>query len=89
MSAAGLVWCKTYEAEHFSSRLDARVVIKQGQIERSYTSQLMLLAEDEYEQGRRRLLEAIEAKEAKGERLELRTDIRLYATEGIKPDNQV
>lgn len=89
MSAAGLAKCKTYEAEHFYSHTEAREVIEQGQIERSYTSQLTLLAEDEYEQYKRRLLAAIEAKEAKGERLELRTDIRLYATEGFKPETKV
>lgn len=89
VSAAGLVRCKTYEAEHFYSRIEAREVIEQGQIERGYTSQLTLLAEDEYEKGRRRLLEAIDSEEAEGRRLVLRTDIRLYATEGFKPDNQV
>jgi len=89
MSAAGLARCKTYEAEHFYSRTEAREVIEQGQIDQSYTSQLTLLAEDEYEQGKRRLLEAIEAEEAKGKQLELHIDIRLYATEGFKPDTKV
>lgn len=88
MSAAGLAKCKTCEAEHLVNRIEAREVIDQGQIERSYTSQLTLLAEDEYEKGKWRLLKAIEAEEAAGGRLILHTDICLYATEGFKPGSQ-
>ena len=69
----------TFEAEHLSSNVPVSVAAEQGLLERTSTSQLMVISDDEYEAGMTRL-----RTDRRGPGIEpvLKTDIRLHATIG-------
>jgi len=85
MRAAGFVDCVTREIQHLPVRLAARTALAQGRLDRSVTSQLSVLTDEEYRQGIARVREAVESAEARGELLCLNADLRLYATFGAAP----
>ena len=85
MRAAGLAGCVTREIQHLPVRLDARAALAQGRFEKSATSQLGVLTDEEYRQGVDRIREAVESAEAQGESLSLCADLRLYGTFGAVP----
>ena len=85
MRAAGLAGCVTREIQHLPVRLEARAALAQGRLEKSATSQLGVLTDEEYRQGVDRIREAVESAEAQGESLYLCADLRLYATFGAVP----
>ena len=85
MQAAGFDDCVTREIQHMPVRLAAREALEQGRLEKSVTSQLSVLTDEEYRRGIDRIREAIESAESRGESLCLRADLRLYATFGAVP----
>jgi ubiquinone/menaquinone biosynthesis C-methylase UbiE len=78
----GFLRCETIVAEHLTLQIAARIAIERGLLDKSYTSQLTILSVQEYQEGRARLTQAIDAEKAKGKDLMLDADLRLYATIG-------
>jgi ubiquinone/menaquinone biosynthesis C-methylase UbiE len=76
LDAIGFVESATDVAQHIHTELPFAEGIRGGLVERHVTSQLMVIADAEYEDGLRRL---------KVEQPMLRTDLRLYATVGELP----
>jgi len=84
MSATGFTDCHTIEAQHIVQRLVAREAVATGRLDKSVTSQLAILTDDEYARGIRRIREDVGTAEARGETLYLDSDLRLYATFGSR-----
>jgi hypothetical protein len=85
MKAVGFADCVTREIQHLPVRLGARAALEQGRLDKSVTSQLCVLTDEEYRQGVDRVREAVESAEVRGESLYLSADLRLYATFGAVP----
>lgn len=83
MVRAGFVNCETWEVQHIFETVSADSKRRRGHFDRSYTSQLTILSDEEYGQGLQRIERAIVATSAMGQELFLNTDIRLYATVGL------
>ena len=82
MQAAGFAGCGTREIQHLPVRFGARAALEQGRLEKSATSQLSVLTDEEYRRGVDRIREAVESAEGRGESLHLSADLHLYATFG-------
>ena len=82
MSAAGFERCITREVEHWIIRLPAREILKQGRLDKTSTSQLALLTDEQYQRGMKKINADIERAEEKGETSFLSSDLRLYETTG-------
>jgi SAM-dependent methyltransferase len=85
MRAAGFADCVTRQIQHLPGRLDARASLENGRLDKSVTSKLSVLTDEEYRQGINRVREAVEAAEARGEALYLCADLRVFATFGAVP----
>jgi ubiquinone/menaquinone biosynthesis C-methylase UbiE len=83
--AVGFADCVTREIQHLPVRLGAQAALEQGRLDKSLTSQLSVLTDEEYRQGVDRVREAAESAEVRGESLYLTADLRLYATFGAVP----
>lgn len=83
MAEAGFGGCETQEAQHLPAALPVRAAADRGLLERSSTSQLMVIPDEEYHAGVARIRAA---RPGAGEREPtLRADLRLYATTGWLP----
>lgn len=82
MLDAGFVECRTVVAQHTPWQMPARTALEIGRLAKSYTSQLTVLTDDEYNQGINHLLGKLEAYEAEDAILTVGADLRLYATIG-------
>ena len=82
MSAAGFDSYTTREVEHWTIRLPAREILEQGRLDKTATSQLSVLTDEQYQRGIQRINAAIERAEEIGETLFLNSDLRLYGTIG-------
>lgn len=82
MEQAGLRDCVTQEVQHLPAEVTAQTAEEMGLFERSSTSQLAILQEDEYQRGLDRLRLDIDAARERGQELMLKADLRLYATVG-------
>lgn len=82
MCEQGFSGCCTIEAQHIPWQLPARTALEIGRLNKSYTSQLTVLTNDEYNQGINRLVKKLEATEATKDILTVSADLRLYATIG-------
>ena len=80
MEENGFANCTTIEALHMPVRLSARSALKSGRLEKTTTSQLTVLTDEEYKAGLSRLMRDIELKEAQHKELLIVADLRLYAT---------
>jgi ubiquinone/menaquinone biosynthesis C-methylase UbiE len=80
LAAAGFEGCATRVAQHVPANVPFRTARSRGMLDRSSTSQLMVIDDAAYERG----IAGLEAaQEALGEAdLMLRADLRLYATTG-------
>jgi ubiquinone/menaquinone biosynthesis C-methylase UbiE len=79
MAHAGFAWADSGEADRIEAVRSFADATKHGMIARSFTSQLTVLSDDEFNQGMERL-RAADA--AAGGGLQLVSDFRLYATVG-------
>jgi SAM-dependent methyltransferase len=79
MRAAGFSRCETREVQQFAATLSPDEVVERGLLERTTTSQLMVISDAAYAAGMRRM--ASQRQAAAGDRT-LRVDLRLYATTG-------
>lgn len=77
MALAGFAWTESMEAEHIEVVQPASEALAHGIVDRSFTSQLTVLSDEEFQRGLDRLRRAND--EAGGE-LQLVADFRLYAT---------
>ncbi len=82
MARAGIARSETWEAQHIIRQVFARDAMERNLLDRSVTSQLMILSEQEYQDGLHRIRSAMDTASAMGEELMLATDLRLYATIG-------
>jgi ubiquinone/menaquinone biosynthesis C-methylase UbiE len=80
MRDVGFRDCTTQEVEHWTYRLPAQEILKQGRLDKTATSQLSVLTDAEYRRGMERIRADIERAEAKGGTLFLTGDLRLYGT---------
>ena len=85
LARVGFVRCHTAEAQHMPASVSAAAAAERGLLDRSATSQLMVLGDDEYDAGLRRIRAAGEAAASRGEALQLTADLRVYATQGWVP----
>src|SRR3954468_8026634 len=82
LTLAGFAWSESFEADRIESIYPAESALQAGSagpIARSFTSQLTVLSDEEFERGLERLRAA---NEAAGHQLQLVSDFRLYATIG-------
>ena len=82
MREAGFQDCITQEVEHWTYRLPAHEIMRQGRLDKTATSQLSVLTDAEYQRGLERIRADMQHAEAKGETLFLTADLRLYGTSG-------
>jgi hypothetical protein len=85
MTRAGFAWAESREADHVDIRQSAAEVIAdgpEGVIDRSCTSQLCALSEEEFDRGFERLRTAEADCAAAGGQLDLVADFSLFATIG-------
>jgi ubiquinone/menaquinone biosynthesis C-methylase UbiE len=86
MEGAEFLDCVTREIQRLPVQLAARTALKEGRLDRTATSQLGILTEEQYQRGIDRIREGIESAEASGRTLYLSADLRLYATIGsVRP----
>ena len=78
--SAGFEDCSTFEADHLLVRLEAREALERGLLDKSVTSQLSVLTDEEYERGIQQLRAATARAEAQGQALHLLADLRIFAT---------
>ena len=82
MTDAGFERCTTIEAQHVRGKEAALSDIESGRINKNSASQLLLLSDEEYAEGLRRIRQDVRAAEADGTRIEIGVDLGLYATFG-------
>ena len=79
MALAGFAWTESMEADRIEVVRPASEAIANGIVDPSFTSQLTVLSEDEYQRSVKRMRET---NDAAGGELQLVADFRLYATIG-------
>jgi len=82
MALAGFAWAESFEAERIAAVRPAADLFTTGVIDRTFTSQLMVLTDEEFERGVARIRSAQAARAADGADLQLISDFRLFATVG-------
>lgn len=85
MTAYGFVSASTVEALHMPLQMSARLALETGRLAKTTTSQLMVLTDDEYDEGIRHLMRNIEINEAQHKALTIGADLHLYATTAWLP----
>ena len=78
LDAAGFERCETREVQRLPRRLPVNEVLAKGFVDRGHTSQLMVIADEEYERG----MQNIRAAAARDPELVLEADLTLYGTVG-------
>jgi len=79
MALAGFAWTESMEADRIEAVHPAAAALADGIVDRSFTSQLTVLSDEEFDRGVERLRAA---NDAAGGELQLVADFRLYATVG-------
>jgi SAM-dependent methyltransferase len=78
MAKVGFMWTESMEAHHIESQRPLSEAFPHG-VDRAFTSQLVVLRDDEFSRGVQRMSEAAQAG---GGNLPLMADLRFYATTG-------
>jgi ubiquinone/menaquinone biosynthesis C-methylase UbiE len=79
MALAGFAWTESMEAEHIEVLRPAAEALTNGIVDRTFTSELAMLSDEEFRRG----VESVrQANDAAGGELRLVADVRLYATIG-------
>jgi SAM-dependent methyltransferase len=81
LAKAGFAWAESSEADRIETQLRLREAFPEG-VERSFTSQLTVLTDEEFARGVERLRRASEAAAQTGDDVWLMADLRFYATIG-------
>ena len=79
MAAVGFTRCETREVQHIPVQISVSEAARRGFLDRTSTSQLMVISEAEYEEGMKRIGDA--DADAGGATV-LRSDLRVYGTTG-------
>ena len=79
LAAAGFSWAESFECDHLEAMRPAGDALTTGIVDRAYTSQLTVLSDEEFEAGKKRI---VDANTAAGGELRLATDFYLFATIG-------
>jgi SAM-dependent methyltransferase len=79
MVRAGFAWAESYEVQTFEHMMPARRAFERGLVARSFSSQLAVLTDHEFEAGVTRLKDAIDASERSGSELQLVSQLHLFA----------
>jgi ubiquinone/menaquinone biosynthesis C-methylase UbiE len=79
MALAGFAWTESMEADHIEVLRPAAEALTNGIVDRTFTSELAMLSDEEFRSGVERVRQANDA--AAGQ-LQLVADVRLYATIG-------
>jgi SAM-dependent methyltransferase len=79
MALAGFAWSESFECDRLEALMPATEALATGVVDRAYTSQLTVLSDEEFDAGRKRI---VEANAAAGRELQLIADFWLYATLG-------
>jgi ubiquinone/menaquinone biosynthesis C-methylase UbiE len=82
LAKAGFSWAESYEIQVFEHAMPARQAFARGLVARSFTSQLAVLTDEEFEAGVSRLREAMAAAERGDGELMLSSELHFYATTG-------
>lgn len=82
LARAGFAWTESFEVQVFEHVMPARRAFERGLVARSFTSQLAVLSDDEFEAGISRMREAMESAEREGGELTLASELHLFATTG-------
>ena len=82
LSRAGFAWAESSEADRIEAVMTVDDAFAGGVVDRSYTSQLTVLTDEEFGAGVDRLRRASTDAAGAGGTLDLATDFRLYATAG-------
>lgn len=82
MVRAGFTRCETLEVQRIRMTVPATAARTQGLLNRSYTSQLTILTDEEYAHGVQRIGDGIDRAARSGTEPLLEADLRLYATMG-------
>jgi SAM-dependent methyltransferase len=86
LAAAGFVGPRTDIAEHILRTVPAREALERGLLAQHVTSQLAILRDEQYEAGLASIRAAAADAEARGETLQLLSDLYLYATSATVPE---
>lgn len=78
MEAAGFSRCETDEVQHMPAQMTVSEAARRGFLDRTSTSQLMVISDEEYEAGMKQIYSADNDAGAKI----LRADLRVYGTSG-------
>ena len=82
LAKAGFSWAESYEIQVLEHAMPARQAFERGLVARSFSSQLAVLTENEFEAGVSRIRDAINAAERDGGELMLGSELHLFATTG-------
>lgn len=85
LATAGFASAETFVAMHKPARRTLREMEVEGRLDKSWTSQLTVLSDAEFDAGVARVRAAAHAAEARGEDFILASDLRLYATTAWVP----
>jgi ubiquinone/menaquinone biosynthesis C-methylase UbiE len=80
LAAVGFTRAETWIAMHNPARRTLREIEIDGRLDKSWTSQLTVLSDEEFAAGVARIRAAARAAEARGEDFVLASDLRLFAT---------
>ena len=79
---ADFTWSESYEVQTFEHTMPAREAFERGLVARSFSSQLTVLSNAEYDAGVARIREAMTDAEKNGGELMLASELHLFATTG-------
>ena len=82
LALAGFAWVESFEADRIEAVRSAADAFAAGVIDRSFTSQLTVLTDEEFSRGVERIRQADVGRRAAGGALQLVADFHLYATVG-------
>ena len=82
LARAGFTWAESSEVQVLERVMPAQRAFDRGLVARSFTSQLAVLSEEEFDAGVSRLREEMDAAAQRGGELTLASELHLFATTG-------
>src|SRR5262245_51412050 len=82
MVREGFSWSESYEVQTFEHAMTASAAFERGLVARSFSSQLAVLSDTEFERGVNRIRAAMEEAARAGGELQLVSELHLYAVTG-------
>lgn len=82
MARAGFAWAESYEVQTFEHEMPAARAFERGLVARSFSSQLAVLSDAEFDAGVARLRAAMDHAAQEGAELQLPSELHLFAVTG-------